>query len=488
MQTQIKSTSKSPLFATLLLGVALLIYMAIRAVKVGFTHDESSSFMNLIHEPVKDVFFNERNWQAANNHLINTFCMQLGYHFFGAAEWALRWGSVVAGLIFVVYVFRTIKLWLPVASWWFFSAFCIFVLNHFIIDFFSLARGYGLCVAFEMAALYYFFRWIKQKKSSDLLKSGAALGVGILSNFVLLDFMAAFFLTVTIVFYVENKNNLSFTKWLQLIILPALPILITILLIFQPMRWISAKGEFEYGPQGFWETWRVLVERFMYHPSADYSWVKVVVLVVATLLFLGLGYTIFKRFKTAGIDSHPVLFYATLLTVFTMLMTTIQHYLVGANYLIGRTAILFYPLLSAVVALYLIDLKSNTSNAHVKWKLVTAFIIINFCSQLNLRFALEWPYDENTKAATIFVNQQGDTTHKITYGVGWLYYSTTMFYQETLGLNHLQLVHNINHDDLSWITSQPFDFIYVGEELQPKIGHRYAVFKAYPQGLVMKRK
>ncbi len=493
-----KIIHKLPLFATLLIAVALFVYIVLRAIKVGFTHDESSSFMNLIQESLQDLFFSERNWQAANNHIINTICMQIGYRWFGADEWALRWGSIAAGLGFLLYAFRAVRLWLPVTSWWFFGAFCILVLNHFLLDFFSLARGYGLSVAFEMAMLYYFFRWIKQQANIDLLKAACALGLGILSNFTLLDVMAAFFITVSIAFYVNNRNNFSIIQYLKFITLPALPVLVTLLLIFQPIRWINAKGEFEYGPQAFWETWRVLFDRWVYHPAIGYQWVKVVALVVATGLFLRLGYVIIKRFRGMKLsaslqpsESHAVpLFYATVLTILTMLMTMVQHYLLGANYLIGRTALLFYPLLSSVIVSYLIDWQKRSFSNKIRmvWLALIGFLLINFAAQSNFRFAQEWRYDENTKDAALLANQQGDDTHKINYGVGWLYYSTTLFYQQTLGLNNITIAYNSSHDDLPWITAQPFDLIYIDPTLQPKVANIYGVFKTYPQGVMMRRK
>lgn len=190
-----------------------------------------------------------------------------------------------------------------------------------------------------------------------------------------------------------------------------------------------------------------------------------------------------------------------------MLMTVVQHYLLGANYLIGRTAVLFYPLLSSVVALYLIDVRQraaqlplNAANqsgegsrprhnkANLLWIFVMAFLVINFISQINFRFAQEWAYDENTKDAVLFANQQGDATHKVYYGVGWLYYSTTMFYQETRALDHIQLEQNVHHDDAVWVTTRPFNFIYVQKELPSKVEDNYVVFKEYPQGIIMKAK
>ncbi|MEO6037311.1 MAG: hypothetical protein ABIQ93_02790 [Saprospiraceae bacterium] len=479
------SSNRLPLAVSCLLALAILVYTGIRAVKVGFTHDEASSYMNLLHESVKDLFFNERNWRAANNHLINTLCMQVGDHFFGAEEWALRWASLVAGLLFLTYAFRTVRLWLPGNSWFFCGAFSIFVLNHFVIDFFSLARGYGFCLAFEMAGLYYFFRWLQEERRSDLPKAVCALCAGILANFILLDVLAAFFATATIAFYLKNDRRYSFPSWLRLMALPALPLLATALLIFQPMRWISAKGEFEYGPQGFWETWRVLVERFVYDPFPGQSWWKVLILVIATIGFLVLGYTIVRRFRRTGINSNPSLFYAGLFTVTTMFATVVQHYLLGANYLSGRTAVLFYPLLSSVVILYLIDLQKNIW----PWVVVCGFMILNFCAQLNLRHALEWQYDENTAAALRLANQRSDPRHKLNYGLGWQYYSSTLFYQQTRRLYNVEIVaYNASHNDLDWVRNQPFDLIYIPVELSPKVEDQYFVLQRFPQGVMMQRR
>lgn len=488
MATNATLSNRLPMAASLLLALALWVYMALRAVKVGFTHDESSSFMNLIQEPLRDVFFSARNWQAANNHLLNTLCMQAGYHFFGAQEWALRWGSLVAGLIFPIYALRMVRLWLPTSSWYFFGAFCILVLQHFVLDFFSLARGYGWCVAFEMAGLYYFFRWIQQERRSDLFKTACALSAGILANFTLLDVLAAVFITVTLAFYVKNDYQFPLRRWLQLLALPALPVLVTGLVIFQPMRWISAQGEFEYGPQAFWETWRILVERFTYTPVFG-KWWQVLELIVATMLFLGLGYAIFKRYKTVGMTSHPPLFYASILTVSTMLATMAQHYLLGANYLSGRTALLFYPLLSVVVVLYLIDSRQRIARPPWRWGVATGFVTINFCLQINLLYSIEWRYDQNTQAALLFAHEHSAPQHKLNYGVGWLYYSTTLFYQQTRSLYNVQVVeYNTSHDDVAWVMAQPFDLIFLEPKLEPQLANSYAVLQHYPQGIMMQRK
>ena len=137
-------TKKMPLAATVLLAVSLLVYIVLRAAKVGFTHDESWTFIGFVKEPIFDLFFNAQNWRSANNHLLNSIFMQLGFQLFGPQEWALRVGSILGGLLFMIFAGRAVSLWISTSSWLFFTAFCCLALNPFVTEFFALCRGYGL--------------------------------------------------------------------------------------------------------------------------------------------------------------------------------------------------------------------------------------------------------------------------------------------------------------------------------------------------------
>jgi len=478
--------NRLPLVAVVVLSVALMVYEMVRALSVGFTHDESSTFLDFVATPVSDLFFDPANWRTANNHLLNSLCMQVGYHFFGAREWALRWGSVAGGALFLVYALRSVRLWVPASAWLFFGAFCLFALNPYLTEFFSLCRGYGLCVALEVVSLYYFFRWADREHSLDLFKSACALSLGILANFTLLDYLAAFFATVAVVCFVKKYALVHYARLLLLIILP---VVATGLLIVLPMHWIRANGEFEWGPDAFWETWRVLVLQFAYNPLPDAQWPKVVILVVATMAFVWMGGRIFRRYRAGGIAANPALFYATLLTLLTMGATAAQHYLLGANYLISRTAVLFYPLLSYVVVLFLLDLRSKHQWAPSIWIVLVSGMALNFLCAANFRYCREWPYDENTRDAVLYANQQGSALRKIRYGVSWKFCPATLFYQKTRSLDHIELVEYDNsHDDVAWVTNQAFDLIYLMVEFEPKVTGQYIGEKRFPRGVLMRRK
>ena len=483
-------TKKMPLAATVLLAVALLVYIVLRAVKVGFTHDESWTFIGFVKEPVFDLFFNVRNWKSANNHPLNSIFMQLGFQLFGPQEWALRVGSILGGLLFLLFAARTVSLWIPASSWLFFAAFCCLALNPFMIEFFALCRGYGLCVAFQMMALFYFFRWVKEARRFDLFKASCALGMGVLANFTLLDLVAAFFVTVSLVYFFLRREERSWLGWLKMLALPTLPMLVLVTLIFKPIRWIQSVGEFEWGPHSFWETWRVLIQNFVCNPfGGRFEWWKTSAVVAGTILGILLFFFIIKRIKVTGIKNNEMLFSATALAISTMFVTVFQHYLVGANYLIGRTAILFYPLLSTVFLLSLVDIQGRYKYGFVWSNMATLLLIINFWVSSNLRFSSEWWYDESSREAVFFVNKQENVTKKIKYGVSWIFGPATMFYQRNRDLQNLENIeYDGSHNDLAWIKNNNFDFIYVESENGKKLEDQYTEVKRFARGVVMRRK
>jgi hypothetical protein len=462
--------------------------MLLRASLIGFTHDESASFLGLIHVPVYQLFFDESNWGTANNHLLNTLCMQLGAYLFGPQEWALRWGSLLGGILFLRYAWRWSALYRAPNTPDFLAAFALLTLQPFLLEFFSLARGYGLCVGLEMAALFYFFRWIKDRGSWDLLRSSLALSIGILANFTLLDVMAVWLLAVVLACNSARPFTFSLLKTLRLLAIPMLSLLLTAALIFQPMQWIRAHGEFEWGPASFWETWRVLLEHYVYNPFSPVIIGKVLIAVLGTVGFLGMMRLIFKGFRKEGVQNSAALFYAVVLTVGTMLVTVLQHILLGTNYLIGRTALLFYPLLFMLLVLFLLEWTQKTGKKIGLWAFAT-FALVNFCISTNPFFCREWRYDQNVKAVLIELHRLNPTCKKLNYGVGWKNAPANQFYQDIWALDMYEPIeYDTNHNDVQWFMEHNFDYIYVLHEFEDQIVSKYKLVKSYSQGGLYQRK
>lgn len=474
------------------LACVLFVYMLLRANLIGFTHDESASFLGLIHVPVYDLFFDKNNWGTANNHLLNTLCMQLGMYLFGPQEWALRWGSLLGGLLFLRYAWRWSALYRSPNTSEFLAVFALLTLQPFLVEFFSLARGYGLCIGLEMAALFYFFRWIKDQGSWDLLRASLALSIGILANFTLLDVLAVWLFAVLLAYYLRNLAAFSLIKALRLLVIPMIPVVITAALIFLPMRWIRANGEFEWGPVSFWETWRVLLEHYFFNPFRPAMIGKVLIAVLGTVGFLAMMRLMIKWFRNAGVQHYAALFYAVVLTVGTMFVTILQHILLGANYLIGRTALLFYPLLFVLLALFLMEWSKKTGKKTGLWAF-SIFALVNFCASANLFFSREWRYDANVKAAIEELGRFDTRYKKINYGVGWKNAPATQFYQQffqpTRQVQYFEpVLYDHGHNDVQWFMEHDFDYIYVLKEFESQISSKYFLIHSYSQGGLYRRK
>ena len=124
-------------------------YVLIRGFTVGMTHDEALTY--------KIIQGDEVLRGTANHHWLNTHLSAIISHLFGAKEFALRLPNILSFGIFWFFLFRIARTFLKSPA----TQLALLLLlcgNPFILDFFSLCRGYGLSIAFVTASLFYVFR------------------------------------------------------------------------------------------------------------------------------------------------------------------------------------------------------------------------------------------------------------------------------------------------------------------------------------------
>ncbi|MCA1671647.1 MAG: hypothetical protein LC799_05410, partial [Actinobacteria bacterium] len=135
---------RDPLMAAMWVAVsAICVYVVVRASMVGLTHDESLSY--------GFVWGDSGFIDLSNNHWLNSWLMQVSGSLFGHSELALRLPNIAAyvlygvccGLLLVEARHAAARI----------AGFTVLFLNPFLLEFFSLARGYGLSLGFAAAAL-----------------------------------------------------------------------------------------------------------------------------------------------------------------------------------------------------------------------------------------------------------------------------------------------------------------------------------------------
>ena len=135
----------------------LISYTAIRMYNIPLTHDECVSYQQYsVHSTFQIITYTKVS-TIPNNHILNTlFIKAINTLSFGSATWLLRfhiWLSYIMLFIFSVLIVKEMNIrWLVV------PAVVLLNFNPYMLEFFSLARGYGLAISCMLGSMYYFVR------------------------------------------------------------------------------------------------------------------------------------------------------------------------------------------------------------------------------------------------------------------------------------------------------------------------------------------
>ena len=171
------------------LSAVFISYEVARALRVSFTFDEAATVLVYI----KGGFLALFDFNQANNHFLNTLLAKVFSMVGGTHDLVLRLPNLLGYGAYLVFSWLLLKRFVRGTA-----AVLGFVLlnaNPYVLDFFSLCRGYGLSLAFLMASLYSFTLFLPRPgepgteadRLRSLTKSLGLAAAGVLCNFTLLD-------------------------------------------------------------------------------------------------------------------------------------------------------------------------------------------------------------------------------------------------------------------------------------------------------------
>ena len=152
-----------------LIAAALLSYAALRAAKLSFTFDEAATYISYLSSGL----FNALDFTDANNHVLYTLLARLFSAIGGSSELVLRLPSLFGFALYLLFSWALLSRFFGGLAA--LAGFLIVNLNPFVLDFFSVGRGYGLALGFEMAALYFFLVFLDRQRQS---RGGTACRLG----------------------------------------------------------------------------------------------------------------------------------------------------------------------------------------------------------------------------------------------------------------------------------------------------------------------
>jgi hypothetical protein len=178
----------------------LLAFAIARAARVPLTYDEAAAYLRYIDSTVPSVFYTGLlsifNFEVATNHFLNTALTKACYLAAGGSEFVLRVPNLLGYAMYLVFsgliLFRYTRGAVAFAG-------CLLLnLNPYLLDFFTLSRGYGLSLGFLMGALFFLLQSLErtQRRRDAVPDVSRALAFGcgaVMANFALLNAFVALF-------------------------------------------------------------------------------------------------------------------------------------------------------------------------------------------------------------------------------------------------------------------------------------------------------
>lgn len=424
---------------------AVSLYIVLRASVLSITHDEAITIIFQGTKSYLNIFLYNEGSQP-NNHLINSLLVRLVISYLGYNEFFIRIAGLIGGFLYIIFAYKlSIKLFSRTLL--FALSLALLILNPYILDFFSLARGYSLSLGFLIISLLFFFNGYEDKDPNEALRDKIRafifMSLSVISNLSFLNVFLSLFCTYIIievvVAYPVFKQTLSFNLLKDKFKKELFYILIITLslasLIYRPLSKISRAKQFYGGNSGFWhDTVTSLINASLYN-KGYFIFVNIVTIIILALLLINVIINLIHKKSIDSCDRELIII-SSIITL-TALSVIIQNILLGTPFMLSRTAIYFIPLFTLFV---FILWKSILNNSFFKFKIVPhlflifcgIFFLFHYISCLNLSHTYDWQYDASTKAAmNQFFKKSSDLKSgkdQITIGATWFLVPSIDYY------------------------------------------------------------
>jgi hypothetical protein len=147
-------------FRILILGISafFITFAIMKAARAAITGDELGTYFSYLTSNIPALF---NFGSSANNHVLNTLLAKIFSAWAGTSELVLRLPNLLAYVAFLLFSFlilrRFVKNRVIVVC-----GLLLLNLNPYVLDFFSLCRGYGLSLGFLMPALFFFITFLEK--------------------------------------------------------------------------------------------------------------------------------------------------------------------------------------------------------------------------------------------------------------------------------------------------------------------------------------
>lgn len=418
------------LFTTVVTG--LIAYIFYRAYWLSFTYDECLSYTVLQG--------NEHIEKTANNHFLNTVLMFVTNALWGNSEFSLRLPNTLA---FLMYLLFSVLLLRPARKKWifFWLGFSLLLFNVFLLDFFSLARGYGLGMAFMLGSFYFIVQPIptttlapaafNKVLNKDILYSILLAFVATLANLSMINFLITVLLIGSIKHWWYATAKLLVWQYVVIGILALAMLGVNM----NTLLFLKDAGELYHGTDNLNQTFTsVIYHCFYFSPYDDIAEV-LFKMVCLGFWILGTVLVVVTKGRSTQLLISGAIFIILLLGVIS------EYILFGAKYPADRTALVFIITGSLFIYYTLLTLRDyGRIGRGIATSLALALSILvsyHFSVNANLEYCQVWKYDYGGKRMMQHIQQLtiNHPEEQVSISNDWHFIPSILYYTERYHIN-----------------------------------------------------
>ncbi len=369
----------------------LLGYLILRAIHVFYIHDELVSKWTYM---VSWNYWPYDGYVDANNHFLNSLLGGMFIRLFDSDSiWLVRLPSLL-GFPLYFWGIWGLRKYIRQESV-FVSMFIALTCSAFLIEYFALARGYGLAMGFMLLSIRYTLDFAKNQRSSLAFWAGSFWVLCLYANLSFLT-IALFGWVILAAISVVHK------KWIGLLwmIIVALPMLYFVQYSFALKEW----GKLYYGgSDGFFESTIHSLTPYLWGAK---HWIMDAFLV---LIFAGVCVTALHMLRKWKENlTHLIVLLTCIASVSGILL---QHVLWEVNYPEDRTAL--HLVLSFILALFF-----ALDYWRQRWlgAIIALYIIGYFTWGINLTHSVFFTYEHFDRELVTRIPDRVESTPPTIYG------------------------------------------------------------------------
>jgi len=473
--------------------IVLTVLIAVKSFLLPVTNDEAYSFF----------LIKTNYWKAmagtANTHWLNSFFIRVFTFLFGNEPWMWRVQSVLAGAGYLFIAkkiagsFDTVAMQL--------ICFSLLVFNPYLLDYFSMARGYGLSAFFILLSVYFLQQFYSKHKERYFFACFVSLSAAVISNYTSLYFFLSSALLLTLFLVLKKggivkgifKSGLFTRTWL---IAVAISFIAIANLFF--IKYYTSDLEFGSDHSFARDTFGSMLQ---YSAYLVFNETMAAVLGYVLLLsILLLSSIIIKRTYPDRPVAETWIASALLLTIG---LSTLFFYLLKNPYIVERGALVFFPVVILILCKGVTFLQRSFSEKLSRMILgVLSFLfVLNTAFNYKLTSTLDWKENTDTPLMLNDIKKMSGVNtsikvgmHRVHYGVFKNYYSvvTDQFKDwDVLFLSDEELLHP-NQNTVNKLND--LDFVISSIKTNPALfnndSSKYILVKQYRLGgdILLRRK